>query len=161
MTGGRLSVSGETRATLWRCCGCGQWSHARRRPTHHTRMIRGVVGSELPEGRTRADAAEQASDWELPIVECHEGRHWETYARIPGEDEAMEPDQCGYEPPAVTVKCGPFEEFRATLVRPWHEDPRAKEHARRLSVESMDNGSFVAPERDASVAPDAAIEVPF
>lgn len=153
-----MSVQGPT--VLWRCRECGKWSHARRRPTHHVRLIKGITGSELPEDRTRADAAQQASGWELPIVEYYEERSGTTYARIEGEDEAMEPVDDWYVPPAVTVKCGPFVEFHATLVRPWHEDPVAREHARRLSIESMDNGEPIA-RRAEPTAVSAEEEIPF
>lgn len=139
--------------TLWRCAGpcCGKWSFAKRRPTHHKRLIRGLKpdGEEGGEpctvcepgrtdGRTRFDAQEQAADWELPTVEVHEERSGTSYGPMAGEPHLLEPVEDWYEPERVTVKCGPFVEYTATLRAQWHDDQRAREHASALSAESMD-----------------------
>lgn len=147
--------------TLWRCASCGKWSHAKRRPTHHKRLIRGLVPDGDPageppqwcepgreDGRTRFDAAAQAADWELPVVEVHEERSGTTYAPMAGEPHLLEPDEDWFEPESVTVRCGPFVEYRAFLLRQAHEDPRAREHADALSAEAADDGRAVAPGGD-------------
>lgn len=134
---GKMSES----VTLWRCAECGKWSTAKRRPTHHKRLIRTLVGppfdeyvAEGPEGwlpdgredgRTRVDAQAQAADWELPTVEVRDGGgNWT------GDPES-EPD-----PGGVVVKCGPFVEYTAYLRAQWWLDPKAKAHAEALSAEA-------------------------
>lgn len=127
------------RVTLWCCSGCGKWSHARRRPTHHKRTIRELVDpsgepfgvcqwySDRPDSRTRSDPGAQAADWELPVVEEFEG----------GEHQ-IAVDDFQYDPAWVVVKCGPFVEYTAYLRAQWHEDATAKRHAEQLSGESAD-----------------------
>lgn len=40
-------LGSEPAETLWRCEGCGKWSHAKRRPAKHTRTRRVEEGGEL------------------------------------------------------------------------------------------------------------------
>jgi hypothetical protein len=128
-------------ATLWRCAGpcCGKWSFAKRRPTHHRRFVVNLAGDgdadehgwypdgSREDGRTRADAAAQAADWELPTVEVRDG----------GDSWSGDPEETP-DPGGVVVKCGPFVEYTAYLRAQWHKDERARAHASQLSAESAE-----------------------
>lgn len=136
--------------TLWCCSGCGKWSHAKRRPAWHKRLIRGLDPDEtahadedgwIPDdsrrdGRSRCGAQEQAADWELPVIEVHEAYGGQGVVTNVHGDPEPEP---WWEPEAVTVKCGPFVEYTARLRAQWHEDATAKRHAERLSAEAGDD----------------------
>lgn len=39
----QLSLPSPYQVILWRCSGCGKWSHAVRRPKHHARFLRGAT----------------------------------------------------------------------------------------------------------------------
>jgi hypothetical protein len=144
--------------TLWRCAECGKWSTAKRRPAWHKRTIKTILdawGCEFEQcqwwsgredGRTRSDAQAQAADWELPVIDVQEAMSGQTVVTNAHGDP--EPDEW-YVGEAVTVKCGPFVEYTAYLRAQWHKDPRAREHASRLSAECM----WSDPQTRRAVAP--------
>lgn len=125
--------------TLWRCAECGKWSHAKRRPRAHERYVRNLdPATALPDDRDRHDAAEQASYWALPVVEVTEATSGTTYDMgDPVNGDMGGPLDDWVNLGGVTIRCGPFEEWEATRLVPWTLDPVAKEHARRLSAESV------------------------
>lgn len=139
--------------TLWRCACCGKWSTAKRRPTHHKRVIHELVDawgqpfeacewySDREDQRTRSDPAAQAADWELPVIDVEEATSGTSVVtNVHGDPE---PDEW-YGPSAVTVKCGPFVEYTAYLRAQWHKDPRAKDHASWLSAECANQDGELA-----------------
>jgi hypothetical protein len=79
---------------LWRCSGCGKWSHAKRRPRYHHRFI---VNDE------EADVATTARVAGLAVVATVE----------PSWDG--NPDHAG-DPGGVWVHCGPFTRWVAQSV---------------------------------------------
>lgn len=47
---------------MWRCTGCGKWSHARRRPTSHRRWVSGAEHTKPPAGATVVERVEPTYD---------------------------------------------------------------------------------------------------
>lgn len=76
-------------AKLWRCATCEKWSHAKRRPSSHTRWIRAFP---LLTADVRILHHEPAGEVDNPIT---------------GDVESSWPDQ-------FEVVCGPFEAWTAT-----------------------------------------------
>lgn len=97
--------------TVWRCSTCGKWSHAKRRPSSHKRLIRGLVA----DGTGTPDLAgeERARQMGLRVVEVHPERSGTDYRPMAGEPHLSEPYEDWYEPAGATVVCGPFERWEA------------------------------------------------
>lgn len=86
-----VAVVGDDSVRLWRCDGCGKWSHAKRRPRHHERF---VPAAALPDDAKAGDVVEQGR-----ILRIEEG--WYSSGPDGGYDGG------------ARVACGPFSAWRA------------------------------------------------
>jgi hypothetical protein len=86
---------------LWRCTSCGKWSHAKRRPSAHQRMIVLEEGSACPE-HERADCC--------PLGGCGAATPTITETRWCGPFERYVAALDDPAPPAPSARIGEFVE---------------------------------------------------
>lgn len=76
---------------MWRCVGCGKWSHALRRPARHERFLKAELGAPEPDAYIDARYSQEPDTGAVVldgwIISCGPFEKW-VAERVPERQQA-------------------------------------------------------------------------